>query len=143
MSYRYTVVETSLNQAEFRWKWLRFLQHSFLVGSILCLLVLLFGGAIIFGWVTSTRLATTFFGLLGVVGFIVWAVVVISVLAGTPERSWLAAALERVNPRLLDRLNTLLYLERRRRDSRTRSFATRIARHTRTIPGMSLTRSAT
>jgi len=100
------------------------------VGGILCLLVLLFGGAVIFGWVTSKTLATTFFGLLAAVGFIVWAVVVISILAGTPERSWLAAALERVNPRLLDRLNTLLYLERRRRDSRMHSFAVRIARQT-------------
>ena len=130
MSYRFTVVETSLNQAEFRWKWLRFLQHSFLLGSILCLLLLLFGGAVIFGWVTSKSLATTFFALLGMAGFIAWAVIIISVLAGAPERSWLAAALERVNPRLLDRLNTLLFLERRRRDSRAHSFATRIARQT-------------
>jgi hypothetical protein len=130
MSFRFTVVETSLNQAEFRWKWLRFLQHSFLLGSILCLLVLLFGGAVIFGWVTSKALATTFFALLGLAGFITWAVIIISVLAGAPERSWLAAALERVNPRLLDRLNTLLFLEHRRRDSRAHSFATRIARQT-------------
>jgi hypothetical protein len=130
MSFRFTVVETSLNQAEFRWKWLRFLQHSFLLGSILCLLVLFFGGAVIFGWVTSKALATTFFALLGLAGFITWAVIIISVLAGAPERSWLAAALERVNPRLLDRLNTLLFLEHRRRDSRAHSFATRIARQT-------------
>jgi hypothetical protein len=130
MSSRFTVVETSLNQAEFRWKWLRFLQHSFLLGSILCLLVLLFGGAVIVGWVTSKALATAFFALLGVVGFITWAVVVIRILAGTPERNWLAAAVERVNPQLLDRLNTLLFLERRRRDSRAHSFATRIARQT-------------
>ena len=55
MSFRFTVVETSLNRAEFRWKWLKFLQHSFLLGVILCLLVLLFGAAIILGWVTSKR----------------------------------------------------------------------------------------
>ena len=133
MSFRFTVVETSLNQAEFRWKWLRFLQHSFLLGVILCLLVLLFGGAVIFGWVTSKALATTFFALLGLGGFIAWAVILISVLAGAPERSWLAAALERVNPRLLDRLNTLLFLERRSRDSRTHSFAMRIARQTKQV----------
>jgi hypothetical protein len=133
MSFRFTVVETSLNQAEFRWKWLRFLQHSFLLGVILCLLVLLFGGAVILGWVTSTSLATTFFVLLGLAGFIAWAVILISVLAGAPERSWLAAALERVNPRLLDRLNTLLFLERRPRDSQAHSFALRIARQTKQV----------
>src|ERR1035441_6873048 len=113
MSFRFTVVETSLNRAEFRWKWLKFLQHSFLLGVILCVLVLLFGAAIILGWVTSKLLATTFFALLAMGGFIAWAVIIISVLAGAPERPWLAAALERVNPRLLDRLNTLLYIERR------------------------------
>ena len=133
MSFRFTVVETSLNRAEFRWKWLRFLQHSFLLGGILCALVLLFGGAILFGWVTSKALATTFFALLGIAGFIAWAVIVISVLAGSPERSWLAAALERVNPRLLDRLNTLVFLEGRPKDSRTHSFAMRIARETQNV----------
>jgi hypothetical protein len=124
----YTVVETSLNRAEFRWKWVKFLQHSFLLGSILGLLVLLFGGAIVAGWVTSKTLATTFYGLLGVFGFIAWAVIIISVLAGTPERGWLAAAVERVDPRLLDRLNTLLFLERRHGDTRVQSFSRRIAR---------------
>ena len=133
MSYRFTVVETSLNRAEFRWKWLKFLQHSFLLGGILCVLVLLFGGAISVGWVTSKALATTFFALLGIVGFIAWAVIIISVMAGAPDRSWLAAALERVNPRLLDRLNTLLFLERRRRDARAHSFALRIARQTQAV----------
>ena len=130
MSNRYTVVETSLNRAEFRWKWLKFLRHSFLLGGILCALVLLFGGAIILGWVTSKALATTFVALLGMVGFIAWAVIIISVLAGSPDRSWLAAALERVNPRLLDRLNTLLFLERHRQDAHASSFARRIARQT-------------
>jgi hypothetical protein len=130
MNYRFTVVETSLNRAEFRWKWLKFLQHSFLLGSVLCALVLLFVGGIICGWVTSKALAMTFFSLLGMVGFITWAVIIISVMAGSPDRSWLAAALERVNPRLLDRLNTLLFLERRLRDAHTSSFAMRIARQT-------------
>ena len=67
MNNRFTVVETSLNRAEFRWKWLRFLQHSFLLGSILCALTLLFAVGIIGGWVTSKALATTFFSLLGMV----------------------------------------------------------------------------
>ena len=39
-----------------------------------------------------------------IVGFIAWAVIIISVMAGTPDRGWLAAALERVDRRLLDRL---------------------------------------
>jgi hypothetical protein len=130
MNFRFTVVETSLNRAEFRWKWLRFLEHSFLLGSILCGLALLFAGAILCGWVTSKGLAMTFFALLGMAGFIAWAVILIGVMARSQDRSWLAAALERVNPRLLDRLNTLLFLERRPREARAASFALRIARQT-------------
>ena len=130
MSNRYSVVETTLNRAEFRWKWLKFLQHSFLLGCILCALVLLFGGAILLGWVTSKSFAATFFALLAIAAFIAWAVIIISILAGAPDRTWLAAALERVNPRLLDRLNTLLFLQRRPRDARVASFAVRIARQT-------------
>ncbi|MGO8931610.1 MAG: hypothetical protein ACLQU3_32555 [Limisphaerales bacterium] len=128
MRNQYAVVETSLNRAEFRWKWLKFLQHSFLLGCTVCALLLLLAGAIIVGWVTSKSLATTFFALLAIVAFIAWAIIIISVLASSPDRAWLAAALERVNPRLLDRLNTLLYLERRPRDARLSSFALRIAR---------------
>ncbi len=82
MNFRFTVVETTLNRAEFRWKWLRFLRHTFLLGIILCLLVLLFGGAIVVGWITSKALATSFFALLALLGLIAWAVIVIGVAAG-------------------------------------------------------------
>src|SRR5882672_7809475 len=128
MNFRFTAVETTLNRAEFRWKWLRLVQRSFALGALLCLAVLLFGGAILLGWVTSKSLATTFFAILAVVGFVLWSVMIISVLAGGPERNWLAAAVERMEPRLLDRLNTLLFLERRRGDARAESFARRIAK---------------
>jgi hypothetical protein len=124
----YTVVETSLNRAEFRWKWLKFLQYSFVLAGILSSLMLLFGGAILLGWVTNKALALTFFAVLGVIGFIAWAVIIISVMAGTPDRLWLGAAVERVDRRLRDRLNTLLFLEHRSGDRRTHSFAPRIAR---------------
>src|SRR2546427_5031099 len=130
MNFRFTIVETTLNRAEFRWKWLKFLQHTFLLGAILCSLALLLGVAMLSGWLSSKALATTFFVLLGVVGFIAWIVIIISIVAGTPDRNWLAAAVERVDRRLLDRLNTLLFLERRRGDPRVESFSLRIARQT-------------
>src|SRR3954452_3299772 len=114
MQFRFTIVETSLNRAEFRWKWLKFLQHSFTLGGMLALLVLFFGCAITAGWVTSRSWAITFFAVLGVAGFIAWVVIIINVLAGAPDRNGLVAALERVDRRFLDRLNTLLFLERRR-----------------------------
>jgi hypothetical protein len=128
MSFRFTVVEMSLNRAEFRWKWLRFLQRSFVLGIVLCGLVLLLGAAILAGWITSKELAGTLFAVLAMTGFIAWAFIIIGVLVGAPDRGWLAAALERVDPRLHDRLNTLLFLERHRQDAHAKSFAMRIAR---------------
>src|SRR5436309_1612586 len=133
MNFRFTVVETSLNRAEFRWKWVRFLQHTFMLGIIMCLLAIAFGVAVLRGWIISKALAITFFALLGAVGFIAWAVIIISVVAGSPDRNWLAAAVERVDSRLLDRLNTLLFLERRQGDARVESFALRIAKQTQAV----------
>src|SRR6267142_5054412 len=105
----FTIVETSLNRAEFRWKWLLFLQRSFALGAIVCLLVSLFGGALLLDWVTSKTFALIFFVGLGVTGFIAWVVLVIAIAAGSPDRNWLASAVERVDHRLLDRLHTLLF----------------------------------
>jgi hypothetical protein len=133
MNFRFTIVETSLNRTEFRWKWLRFLQYSFVLGTILSLLALFFGGAILCGWVTSKALAVSFFVMLGVVGLIAWAVVILSVMAGAPDRHWLAAAVERVDRRFMDRLNTLLFLEDRRAEPCSESFAHRIARQTQQV----------
>lgn len=130
MSFRFTVVETSLNKAEFRWKWLRFLQFSFLLGSVICGLLLLFAGLILVGWLANRSLAMGLLAVVGMGAFVAWVVLLISILAGTPERNWLAGALEKVNPHLLDRLHTLLYLESRPKNARSHSFAVRIARQT-------------
>jgi len=133
VNFRFTIVETTLNRAEFRWKWLRFLQHSFTLGIILLLVALGFGLAILGGWITSKALAVTFYVMLVAVGLIAWAVIVITAVASSPDRNWLAGALERVDSRLLDRLNTLLFLEKNRGDARTESFAMRIAKQTQKV----------
>ena len=130
MSFRFTVVETSLNRAEFRWKWLKFLQYSFALAAFCCLLVLILGATIVAGWLTSKTLGLTLVCLIGVVGFLVWIAMLISVAAGTSNRQWLAASLERVDGRLLDRLNTLLFLESRPAGRSTEGFAVRIAKQT-------------
>ena len=51
MNFRFTIVETVLNRAEFRWKWLRFLRYSLMLGILLGLLGLGFGGVVLKGWV--------------------------------------------------------------------------------------------
>jgi len=133
MQFRFTIVETSLNRAEFRWKWLRLLQHTFTLGIVLCLAALSFAIAIVNGWVTSRTAAMTIATIFAIVGIIAWIVMVIVVLASSPQRNWLAAAVERVDRRLLDRLNTLLFLEKRRRDPQTDAFSVRIAKQTQAV----------
>src|ERR1051325_446956 len=123
MGSRFTIVETTLNRVEFRWKWLRFLQHTFTLLAIISLLFLGVQIAILRGWVTSKPSVLGFLAFVAAAGFITWAIIAIAVVAGTPDRKWLASALEKVDPRLLDRLNTLLFLEHRPTDARAESFS--------------------
>jgi hypothetical protein len=133
MQFRFTIIETSLNRAEFRWKWLRFLQHTFTLGVVLCLIGLALALAIVGGWITNKTLAITIVTILAILGALAWIVIVIAILAGTTERNWLASAIERIDPRLLDRLNTLLFLERRPREPKTDAFSVRIAKQTQAV----------
>jgi hypothetical protein len=116
-----------LNRAEFRWKWLRFLGQTFWLGIGLCLLLLLLGAALVLGWIASKPLATALYVVIAVAGFIGWVAIMIGAAAKALDHSWLAAAVERVDRRLLDRLNTLLFLEQRPQ-ARADSFAARIAK---------------
>jgi hypothetical protein len=127
MNLRFTVVETALNRVEFRWKWLRFLRHSFNLGSALCFLMLMLGGAILTGLLINKYLAFGLFGLLAVAGFIGWCVIIVAAAVGSPERKWLGSSIERTERRLLDRLNTLLFLENQPAEVANRGFAERIA----------------
>jgi hypothetical protein len=133
MNFGFTIVETSLNRAEFRWKWLRFWQRSFALATFVCLALALLAGAILLGWLTSRIATLAILIVLGISAFITWMVLVIVVAASSPDRNWLAAALERVDNRLLDRLNTLLFLERHRTEAPAESFALRIAKQTQTV----------
>jgi len=133
MNSRFTVVETNLNRAEFRWKWLRLLRLSSVIGIALCLSLLGLGFAIGSGKLTNKGGVLFILAMLLAVGFIVWAVTTIHVMVGSPNREWLAAAVERIDQRLLDRLNTLLFLETRRHEPLTDKFALQIARQTQGI----------
>ena len=133
MNSGFTSVEAGLNRAEFRWKWFKFLRYTFLFGSIVSLLVLLFGLAMFRGWISNETTAIALFAGLGVIGLVAWAVIGIVVLVTTAKREWLAGAIERGDDRLLDRLHTLMFLERKRGDISTESFILRIARQTQAV----------
>ncbi len=127
MNTRFTVVESNLNRVEFRWKWLQFLKLSFILGMVTALIVLGIGVAMSLGHIANRGLAVSLFAGLTILAFIAWAVIMICVAAGAPERSDFAAELERAEPRLMDRLHTVLHLTREGMTSRDQTFARRIA----------------
>ena len=105
------IVEKQLARARLRWNWLRFVRCASILGIVLSLLALLLGSVILSGFVTTQRRALTLLSILGVAGLLGWSALLTSVLARAPSRDWLARSLERVDRRLQDRLNTLLFLE--------------------------------
>lgn len=133
MNSRFAVLETSLNRAESRWKWLRFVQLTSVLGVCFSLVLLMLAASIILGWISSRPVALTFLGILCAIALVAWILIAIGVAASQPERHWLAAAIERIDRRFLDRLNTLLFLETRPPGLSERSFAIRIARQTQAV----------
>ena len=105
---------------------------TFWWGIGLCLLLLLAGAALLLGWIASKPLAIALYVVIATAGFAGWVVILLSAAAKAPDQSWLAAAIERVDWRLLDRLNTLLFLEQRPQ-TRADSFAARIASQAREV----------
>lgn len=112
MNYRQPTVEANLKRAAARWKWLRFAQHTATLGGIVTLLILLLGFGMTRGWFTSTIRMQILLAGLGLLTGAAWLVVTLVVWGHKPERGRLANILEIGQPRLLDRLNTLIFLEK-------------------------------
>lgn len=125
-------IERNLARVARQWRWLEFLRRSATLGSVVVLLVLLLGAGVALGWISSSVFVILCLTVLGVVGFVVWAVVGLVLLVSDRNRGWLASALERAHPPLLDRLNTLVFLERTAPYS-MRNYAGRIEDQTRTL----------
>jgi hypothetical protein len=133
MSNRFSILEKSLGRARFRWKWLKAVQGSLVLGTVVCLLVLLFGAAMLAGVISSRTVVGVLCGVLAALAGIAWAVILISVALSAPDRDRLASAMERADRRWLDRLNTLVFLERFRRSQNSEAFARRIAKQAQSL----------
>ena len=133
MISRATILETTLNRAEFRWKCVRFLKYTLVLGSVLCGVVLLFGGAMLLHWVSSRVFAIAFYAVAAALALLGWFILFLVVFAKSPDRGWLAAVIEKVDRRLLDRLNTLVFLQRRPGLPHAQAFAGRIATQTQEV----------
>ena len=129
MNPRLHLIETNLKRTAARWRWLRFLQHSSTLGLVVCLLFLTIALAIINGWTPQPLFVITLKVLFVLVALLAWFGIGIAIVSNDPQRAWLAALLERGQPKLLDRVNTLVHLEKHaRRSAMSRSFYLRIAR---------------
>ncbi|MDB6028472.1 MAG: hypothetical protein JWM68_4695, partial [Verrucomicrobiales bacterium] len=105
-------IERNLRRAAMKWKWLRLLQHTGILASVVTLLMLLLGVAMVRGWITRVIPSVVMIVLLGCATAIYLLVLVVIVLSKKLERKWLAGKVEEGQPQLLDRLNTLTFLEK-------------------------------
>ncbi len=135
-----SVIDVSLKQAARRRARLRRLQYQATLCGIVCILYLLLGAAIMRGWVIHLESANTASWTIitaSVIGYIVLTIR----LAKSPDRNRLAAALERMNPKLLDRLNTLVFLQKRYENDWQRFYCRRIEQQTQGLMVLSPLRS--
>lgn len=105
------VVDRSLNRPALAWRWLRLLQHTGTLGSIVAVLFLLLAWGAVRGWVTSPETAGILVLAVIVVALLTWACLGLMVMVRQFDSRWLARMLERGQPKLLDRVNTIEALD--------------------------------
>ena len=133
-------IERSLRQAAHRRARLRRLQYLATLGAIVCLLYLLLGTAIVRGWVIHVGWADAANWAIITAAIIGYIVLMIRA-AKSSGRPRLAAALERMNPKLLDRLNTLVFLQKHYENDWQRFYSRRIEQQTQNLLALSPLRS--
>jgi len=126
------LIEGRLRQAEERWKLLKFVQRGATLGTAVLVVLLLLGFAQAFAGLPAVFVALglgagVFAGLLGGV------LLTVMILTTRQDRAGLARAWERAHAPLLDRLNTLVYLESVGERPWTESYARRIAAQARGV----------
>jgi hypothetical protein len=128
------IVDQNLARAASKWRGLRFLQRTGLIGSLLCLAFLLLALAMLRGWITEPGTATALVvGAVFLAG-VCWLGAGVVVLGSEPDTRMVANAVERGQPRLLDRVHALVALQPvRRKRALGAAFYARIARQAQTL----------
>ncbi|HEX4139511.1 MAG TPA: hypothetical protein VHY09_04140 [Candidatus Methylacidiphilales bacterium] len=109
------LIQQKIDAVDRHWRWVKFLEYFFGAGAGF---VLAWIAVELLAWrgvLTETWLFLTFVGLYGIAALLAFMGIAVAVTAREPRRAWLADRLERGCPGLLDRLNTLVYIERLRR----------------------------
>ncbi|HWB59090.1 MAG TPA: hypothetical protein VG733_06350, partial [Chthoniobacteraceae bacterium] len=126
MRYFHPNIERHMRKTEGRWKALRFLQHTGVIGAITSLAALALGVAILRGWVENPYTALGLLVAFCVAGALAWVVAAVIQAGRGKPRPWLAGHLEKAYNPLLDRINTLVFLGAKKPDAATQSYAKRI-----------------
>lgn len=116
------IVAEKLRSTGFRWQWLFFWRLLSGLVIVFALLLLGFGMAVNRNWIENPAIAAGIAVLLFLVFCLAFCVLAIVALANGRKRSWLAREIERHAPVLLDRVNTLAFLESRQLDGVTRTY---------------------
>jgi len=131
---RLHLIETNLKRTAARWRWLRFLRQSSSLGAVVCLLFLALAAGLLIGWKPEPLFVTSLEVLFVIGAVLAWFVLIVLVVSKDVQRPWLAGLLELGQPKLLDRLNTLVHLEKgARRSTSIRAFYVRIAKQAQSV----------
>lgn len=125
MNPHLAVVDERLRRAKLLWNWLRVVRISCQIGVAWSLLMVLWGAGILAGLIQTKAAAVAFLEIAGAACLVAWVAALALAVAGSPGPGWLARAIERVDPRLQDRLNTLVFL--REKQTPAAPFLPRIA----------------
>jgi hypothetical protein len=109
------LIQQKIDAVDRRWRWVKFGEYFFTAGSGFVAVWLVAELCAWRGILSEPWLFIVFVGLYGIAVLLAVMGIGVYVSASEPRRAWLAARLERGCPGLLDRLNTLVYLERLRR----------------------------
>src|SRR5580700_10180896 len=109
------LIQQKIDAVDRHWRWVKFWEYFFATGSVFALAWIALELCAWRGILTTPWVFITFIGLYGIAALLAFMGIAVYVTAREPRRAWLAGRLESGCPGLLDRLNTLVYLERLRR----------------------------
>ncbi|MFM8772132.1 MAG: hypothetical protein ACKOE4_08985 [Candidatus Kapaibacterium sp.] len=100
-----------LRATESQWRWFRLLRQTLIFSSVVTGIVLLLGVGLLRGWLPSGGPLVVLCTTLVAGALLTWLCLALVCAVAPENHAWLAQSLERVHTPLLDRLNTLTFLQ--------------------------------